>query len=190
MPTVAIIGASIGGLYVADALAREHGMEVHMFDKAHRVGGRVHTVRNTEMDSVAYEGGPWRISTEHHRMLALIERIGLTVNPIKCIPAQQRLAAQTHAPVAGVTQADVAMLSGATPLDVQRADLQSGYAGFVHTSAADNVYNINTGGKRYVYVKEGWQTLCNKMAASLATEDSSKNGSRDLGTESVVRVLL
>lgn len=72
---VAVIGAGISGLRAA-MLLEKAGVDVEVFEARDRVGGRTWTIKAGEYDA----GGEW-IDSDHKRMIALIEELGLKLAP-------------------------------------------------------------------------------------------------------------
>lgn len=72
---VVVVGAGLGGLACADALARA-GVDVVVLEASSRVGGRVRTNRDLLPGACVEEGGEF-IGANHRAWLALAERYGL-----------------------------------------------------------------------------------------------------------------
>jgi phytoene dehydrogenase-like protein len=72
-----IVGGGISGLYSAYKLKKRYGdgVKIDVFEKADRLGGRIHTVVR---DGVYLEAGAGRINGNHRRVLKLINELGLT----------------------------------------------------------------------------------------------------------------
>lgn len=74
MSSVAVIGAGIAGLAAAYRL-QQSGCEVHVFEAAEHVGGRMWTI---EKDGYRLDTGAMVISAGYHRLLALAHDAGLS----------------------------------------------------------------------------------------------------------------
>lgn len=72
---VAIVGAGLSGLTCALELERS-GLEVSIFEARDRIGGRTWTVDDWQYEA----GGEW-IDSDHSRMIGLISRFGLELEP-------------------------------------------------------------------------------------------------------------
>lgn len=118
---VAVIGAGMAGLYAALAL-QDAGFRVSVLEAQPRLGGRNWSVRAGDHISDTLgdtqrctfspgqylNAGPWRILDSHRRVLRLVKRLGLTLEPVHAGAWQpaggmdalpHALAAQLHAPV-------------------------------------------------------------------------------------------
>ncbi len=73
---IAIVGAGLSGLALADMLTRQ-GREVVVLEARDRVGGRVLSRPATVRSQHQYDLGPAWIWPHNHRMLALVERFDL-----------------------------------------------------------------------------------------------------------------
>ena len=73
---VAVVGAGLAGLTAAELL-RRGGLDVVVLEAAHRVGGRVRTVRQPFVDGQYVESGAEWVDTVHERIVALMNRFGL-----------------------------------------------------------------------------------------------------------------
>ena len=74
---IAVIGAGLSGLAIADGLARG-GQDVHLFEARDRVGGRILSVPGPQ--GGRFDLGPAWIWPHNTRMLALAQRFGLRVH--------------------------------------------------------------------------------------------------------------
>jgi monoamine oxidase len=80
-PSVLIIGAGLAGLTAAYELQRR-GSQVRVIEARARVGGRVHTIRNTFQHDQYGEAGGELIEGEHEATHALARAFGLTMLPV------------------------------------------------------------------------------------------------------------
>jgi monoamine oxidase len=80
-PTVLIIGAGLAGLTAAYEL-RTRGAEVRIVEARARIGGRVHTVRNSFQHDQHAEAGGELIEAEHRAVQDLARRFRLTMVPV------------------------------------------------------------------------------------------------------------
>ncbi len=72
-PTVAIIGAGIGGLIAARTL-KDHGLDVTVFDKSRGVGGRMATKRSRASDiSLSFDHGAQYFTARDHRFCRYVD---------------------------------------------------------------------------------------------------------------------
>lgn len=71
-----IIGGGISGLYFALLLSSNKNVNIHVYEKQPRVGGRIRTEYDKD-GNVLFETGPWRIHPSHKNILGLIERLNL-----------------------------------------------------------------------------------------------------------------
>ncbi|GAA1506582.1 flavin monoamine oxidase family protein [Nocardioides humi] len=78
-PTVLVVGAGLSGLVAARELQRR-GADVVVLESAERVGGRAMAV-TTALGSRVDLGGQW-IGSDHHRITALAEELGLDTYPM------------------------------------------------------------------------------------------------------------
>ncbi len=74
--SVGVVGAGIAGLRTAQLLV-ERGVEVSVFEARPRIGGRLETVE-IEGRGTYEAGGEW-IDADHHRVIALVEESGLSM---------------------------------------------------------------------------------------------------------------
>lgn len=81
MNEISIIGGGISGLYCATLLC-EDGYSIHIYEKLKSFGGRIRS-QHDKNNELLYECGPWRISTHHHLILALVSKLGLTLVKVK-----------------------------------------------------------------------------------------------------------
>ena len=77
--TVVIVGGGITGVYLCYRLMTTH--KVILIEKRHNLGGRIHTVFDSK-NNVLYEGGPWRINTNHRRVLKLLKSLQMPIKPL------------------------------------------------------------------------------------------------------------
>src|SRR5205085_3667442 len=77
---IAIVGAGLAGLAVAEALDRA-GLHARLFEAAPRVGGRCWSERRAFGDQIAERGGEF-IDTAHDEILALAARLGLELDDV------------------------------------------------------------------------------------------------------------
>lgn len=84
--SIAIVGGGISGLYIANKLL-ERGYHVTIFEKASRLGGRVHTVQVEGLGNI--ETGAGRFNEKHKLLLQLIRDCNAESNIAK-IPFQKR----------------------------------------------------------------------------------------------------
>ncbi|MCU1386703.1 MAG: Amine oxidase [Ilumatobacteraceae bacterium] len=78
---VLIVGAGLAGLTAADLLTRA-GVDVVVLEASQRIGGRTFTNRADFVDGLAAEAGAEWIDSVHGRVHGLIERFGLTLDPV------------------------------------------------------------------------------------------------------------
>lgn len=75
---IAIIGAGLSGLALADALASQ-GRHVTVFEARDRVGGRILSLPYSSPNHHRYDLGPSWVWPQNRRMLGLIRRLGSTL---------------------------------------------------------------------------------------------------------------
>jgi monoamine oxidase len=75
---VVVVGAGMAGLTATRRLA-ERGHDVSLIEAGSRLGGRARTVRAPFVDGQYVESGAEWVDTHHHRMRALLDRHGLTL---------------------------------------------------------------------------------------------------------------
>ncbi|MFM2071751.1 MAG: hypothetical protein RLZZ623_2014 [Actinomycetota bacterium] len=75
---VVVVGAGLAGLVAAQRLAQAD-VSVDVIEAGDRIGGRVRTVRDRFTAGQYVESGAEWIDTDHHRMLALLDRYGLSL---------------------------------------------------------------------------------------------------------------
>lgn len=80
-PRVAIVGAGLSGLTCAEALVRAGIFPVVYEANPERIGGRCWTSRGWADDQIAEHGGEF-IDTRHKRIMALADRLGLTLDDL------------------------------------------------------------------------------------------------------------
>jgi monoamine oxidase len=73
---VVVVGAGLAGLTAA-RLLRSSGIEVELIEGGPRAGGRARTVRAPFVAGQYVESGAEWVDTDHHRMLALLQRHGI-----------------------------------------------------------------------------------------------------------------
>ena len=73
-----VVGGGISGLYAAYKMIND-GYNVILIEKNGRLGGRVHTIYNT--DATHYEAGAGRLNKKHELLMTLIDKFGLTLTP-------------------------------------------------------------------------------------------------------------
>ena len=80
-PSILIIGAGLSGLTAAYEL-RRRGADVRVVEARARIGGRVHTVRNSFQHDQYAEAGGELIEAEHKAVQELARRLRLTMEPV------------------------------------------------------------------------------------------------------------
>jgi monoamine oxidase len=103
-PDVIVIGAGLAGLSAAHAL-HEAGLDVLVLEARHRVGGRVHTMREFPEGQYA-EAGAEFIDFDHSMMASYIERFGLKCAP-ELRPYDRAVLAGQVIPFGEAAQADL-----------------------------------------------------------------------------------
>jgi len=97
---VAVVGAGFAGLASAYFLARS-GFEVRVFEARHRVGGRVHTLRDFSPGRLI-EGGAELIGLNHTLWIALAQAFGLgfcVVTPEEDVDTRDASVPEERAPL-------------------------------------------------------------------------------------------
>lgn len=79
MYDILIIGGGISGLYCLYKF-RFSDKKIGLIEKGNHLGGKLRTVYSN--DQTMYETGPWRISTDHHRMIRLCQELGIRLHKI------------------------------------------------------------------------------------------------------------
>ena len=84
-PRVAIVGAGLAGLSCAEALVRAGVQPVIFEANPERIGGRCWSSRGWADGQVAEHGGEF-VDTRHRRIMALADRLGLTLDDLYADP--------------------------------------------------------------------------------------------------------
>lgn len=79
---VAIVGGGVAGLTAAWRLQRK-GVEVHLYEAAARLGGRMWTRKNFNEDGMFCELGGELVDTNHTALISLAKELGVGIQPIK-----------------------------------------------------------------------------------------------------------
>jgi monoamine oxidase len=81
---VAVVGLGAAGLRAA-MLLEQQGIEVALYEARDRLGGRIYTVRKGPH---VYEAGAEWLDSEHRRLLALLNELGIEPEPAPELPRQ------------------------------------------------------------------------------------------------------
>lgn len=158
--SVIVIGAGVGGLYVAREVERRTGKVPVVVESASRVGGRINSVYD-ESGRLLYEAGPWRIPKSHRRMLHLIESLGIRVHDSGVEHPSDSSSIDV---VPGLSRWDVNVLKRRDALSADHSDLATGYSGEDHCASGTAPYATDAGG--FVVVDRGFQHVAERMAES------------------------
>lgn len=192
---VVIVGGGIGGLYSAYKYIND-GYNVVLIEKNDRLGGRIHTIYNTNYQ---YEAGAGRMSKMHTNLMRLINTFNLTVTPLSKTKTYRSIAcgepvAKQNASSAKITKVcklaskySKEQLSAMTfnqlctdILGVEQTNQlvnEFGYNGEFAMNASDAVDLFGkdfTGSKQYYICKEGLSELVNRMESMLLSTNRIK----------------
>lgn len=109
---------------------------------------------------VDYEAGPWRVPNTHRRVRALCAELGVPLEPLRTPNVPEPPPAVS---LAGLTTWDHNALRTGRPLEADRLDLRTGYAGETHAASAP----YTTHADAYLVAPTGLTSLVEAMARDL-----------------------
>ncbi len=172
---ITIIGGGISGLYACMELATQ-GYSIDLYEQHASYGGRMKTKYDKKNESVLYETGPWRIHPSHHRVLKLIERLGLSVKTIslqphwKKFPKKKQKTKKRQDRITLLTELSVTIyqnLCRAKNLDAANIDMQrTGYDMIFQEGYQPHQHFIEND-EKYMVLEHGFTSLVDAIVHQL-----------------------
>ena len=182
---VTVIGAGIAGLFAANQMATQ-GYKVCLIEAHPNVGGRIKTIysKGSGPKIPMFDAGAWRIPSAHHRMLSLMQSLGLELievpsesdraikawigyNPVNSLKSLSppEWPSQKEAPTVSQWTA-IASVQGIASAEQDAA--HSGYDGITREMASGTrVYGVGkkTGedNMKFWVPKNGLSSVCNRL---------------------------
>lgn len=154
---VIIIGGGLAGLRVYEMLSERGKTNIILLESREQCGGRIRTVYD-DNEKMNYESGPWRIPSNHERVVTLFAKHGISLAGLKSpTPAYESLPPPVH----GLTSWDVNVLKGQNPIYADICDQKTGYAGETHAASSTSPYATNT--NHFMVAPKGLSELTKKM---------------------------
>lgn len=94
---LAVVGAGVAGTFVAERMsALRPDWAITLFERSHRVGGRLLSLWTEEIDGVRAELGGMRFRTSQRLVSGVVNELGLAARPFRTVDADNRYVLRGH----------------------------------------------------------------------------------------------
>lgn len=164
---VCVIGGGLAGLYIANELVKGTSSppNIRLLESAPSCGGRIRSVydETTLGKSLLYESGPWRIPSEHHRVIKLFKEHRILLKEAETPVTTQEPGASEQ----GLSIWESNALHLCNPLQADYLDLATGYANETDAAAGSSPYITNA--NKYFVAPSGFTSLVESLVNALTS---------------------